>query len=74
MAFFDIESASKGYLTLPTDLASSLFSPLRSAGARVMSNSWGGGGYYTSSCYDVDYFSYQNPDTLIIFAAGNDGE
>jgi hypothetical protein len=74
VAFFDMQDSSKGYLSAPQNLATSLFSPLYSSGARVFSNSYGGGTYYTSSCYDVDYFSYNNPDSLIIFAAGNSGK
>lgn len=73
VAFFDIEDGSSGVLSVPSDLSSGLLSPLRDTGARVMSNSWGGGGYYTSQCYDVDSFSYYNPDSLVVFAAGNNG-
>ena len=73
VAFYDLQSSYSGYMSVPSDLSASLFSALYSAGARVMSNSWGGGTYYTSQCYDVDYFSYHNPDVLILFAAGNQG-
>lgn len=44
-------------------------------GARVHSNSWGANsdGEYTSDCYDVDTFIYENDDFTICFAAGNSG-
>ncbi|GLE07713.1 hypothetical protein PINS_up018344 [Pythium insidiosum] len=44
-------------------------------GARIFSFSWGTpGSDYSSQARDLDDFIYQNPDVLIIVAAGNSGE
>lgn len=44
-------------------------------GARVHSDSWGSDDSgYDSLAWDVDAFSWNNPDFLAVFAAGNDGE
>ena len=61
---------------MPDDL-NSLFAQAYGGGARVHNNSWGStvynAGEYTSYSEDVDEFSWDNKDFLIIFAAGNDG-
>jgi hypothetical protein len=56
-------------------LAAYVFPTLYNSGARVFSNSWGSAGSdeYTDKCYDVDMYTYNNPDVLILFAAGNSG-
>lgn len=42
------------------------------AGARVHTNSWGGGNNsYTDDPHDADLFMWDYPDFLILFAAGN---
>jgi hypothetical protein len=62
-----------GYLHPPSNLQN-LFAPAYSAGARVHSNSWGGSGNgYGSMPRSIDEFTYNNPDFLIVFAAGNAG-
>lgn len=62
-----------GGLYPPSNLAN-LFTPAYAAGARVHSNSWGGSGNaYGSMPRAVDQFTYNNPDFLIVFAAGNAG-
>ncbi|MDO9516701.1 MAG: PGF-pre-PGF domain-containing protein [Methanosarcinaceae archaeon] len=66
-----------GGLYTPTNL-SSLFQEAYNDGAKIHSNSWGSGdpsdyGNYTSSSQHVDSFMWDNPDMLIVFAAGNDG-
>lgn len=63
-----------GALTLPSDL-NSLFQQAYNAGARVHSDSWGGGaaGDYDSHAVDVDQFIWNHPDMTIVFAAGNEG-
>ena len=45
-------------------------------GARIHTNSWGykTDNSYTSSAHSFDSIAYQNPDYLILFAAGNDAE
>lgn len=59
---------------LPADL-NELFAQAYGGGARIHNNSWGssGAGEYSSYSEDVDEFSWDNKDFLIIFAAGNDG-
>jgi hypothetical protein len=59
---------------LPDDLRK-LFGDAYAKGARVHSNSWGGGdpGAYDDQCHQLDEFVWQHPDFCIVFAAGNDG-
>jgi len=48
-------------------------------GARIHNNSWGDRenfwpqNNYTAACQDVDEFTWEHPDFLIVFAAGNSG-
>jgi hypothetical protein len=59
---------------LPNDLTT-LFTWAYSKGARIHSNSWGGGdrGAYDTQCQKLDKFVWSHPDFCILFAAGNDG-
>ncbi|MEA1647803.1 S8 family serine peptidase [Nitrospirillum sp. BR 11164] len=59
---------------LPSDLKV-LYSAAYGKGARIHSNSWGGGTKqaYNSYCTDIDTFVWNNPDFCIVFSAGNDG-
>lgn len=60
---------------IPLDL-SSLFQQAYNDGAKIHSNSWGDPtsyGDYTSDSQYVDSFMWNNPDMLIVFAAGNEG-
>ena len=45
------------------------------AGARIHSNSWGGGdpGAYDAQCEQLDRFVWQHKDMCVLVAAGNDG-
>jgi len=45
------------------------------SGARIHNNSWGAdvGGAYMSSSFEVDRFIWENPDMLVVIAAGNAG-
>lgn len=72
LAFFDI-GAKNGELLVPTDLSTYLFPSAHKAGARLHSNSWGGGYWYDSFCIEVDQYLYDNDDFLVFFAGGNDG-
>lgn len=78
VAMFGLGDAS-GDLPLSLGDASAAFDALRRVGgARVISNSWTTSGpvdvgVYTSFCLEVDAWAFNNPDTLIIFAAGNGG-
>ncbi len=59
---------------LPDDLTK-LFLQAYQGGARIHTNSWGGGtaGSYDDQCLAVDRFVWENKDMVILFAAGNDG-
>lgn len=59
---------------IPANL-NNLFTPAQTFGARIHTNSWGSGvfGDYTTSSQEVDQFSWNNRDFLILFAAGNSG-
>ncbi|MCX7002105.1 MAG: S8 family serine peptidase, partial [bacterium] len=56
----------------PSDL-NELFIQAYTNGARIHSDSWGGGenGAYTAMAQDVDEFMWQHPDMLVVFSAGN---
>lgn len=74
IAFFDIGINNKGQdLAIPDDLAAGIFSTARSAGARIHSNSWGGGYLYDAFTLATDKYLYGRDDFLAIFAAGNSG-
>jgi serine protease AprX len=59
---------------IPADI-SAIFQYAYSKGARVHSNSWGGGepGAYDSQCRQLDEFVWNHPTMCILFSAGNDG-
>jgi serine protease AprX len=62
-------------LTVPAKL-NKLFASVYSDGARIHTNSWGGGqiaGAYDSYASQADEFIWANPDMLVLFAAGNNG-
>jgi len=63
-----------GLAGLPVDLTA-LFQEAYDHGARIHSNSWGGGGYgeYDDYAAAVDAFVWTHKDMVILFAAGNDG-
>lgn len=59
-----------------------LFTEPYELGARVHSNSWGSGyapeetrrGWYGRESAELDRFVYENPDMVLLFAAGNEGD
>jgi subtilisin-like proprotein convertase family protein/subtilisin family serine protease len=59
---------------IPNDLQT-LFADAYAQGARIHSNSWGGGdpGAYDSQCTQLDRFVWEHKDFCILVAAGNDG-
>lgn len=62
-------------LTVPTKL-SDLFQKAFGEGARIHTNSWGSPrdlGAYDTMASTVDEYMFNNPDFLILFAAGNSG-
>jgi subtilisin family serine protease len=73
LAFFDI-GALGNELVVPFDLGVEVFAPAYSAGARIHSNSWGGGYFYDAYALAVDeYISDVRPDFTVFFAGGNNG-
>lgn len=63
-------------LTVPSEL-SKLFDHAYSNGARIHTNSWGAPmnlGVYDARSAQVDEYVWQNPDMLVLFAAGNSGQ
>ncbi len=63
-----------GLFGIPDDLGD-LFQPAFDLGARIHSNSWGGGGpgEYDEQCEALDQFVLDHPGFLVVVAAGNDG-
>lgn len=59
---------------IPNDLTT-LFSYAYARGARIHSNSWGGGdpGAYDAQCRQLDEFVWKKKDFCVLVAAGNDG-
>jgi len=59
---------------IPDDLTS-LFTYAYNKGARIHSNSWGGGdpGEYDQQCRQLDDFVWNHKDFCVLVAAGNDG-
>jgi hypothetical protein len=72
--FQSILDARGGLGGLPNDLTT-LFAEAYGQGVRIHNNSWGAFTYarYSSTSLDVDRFVFDNPDMLIVIAAGNDG-
>ncbi len=70
----NISDANGNLSGLPADL-NTLFAQAYGGKARIHNNSWGayGAGEYSSYSEDVDEFSWDNKDFLIVFAAGNSG-
>ena len=76
IAFFDMEISSSpaSGLYIPSPMATFVFQPAYTAGARIHSNSWGSPmNTYDDDDISIDSFQYTHPDFLAIFAAGNDG-
>eukprot|EP01037_Dinobryon_pediforme_P018703 gene18703-19004_t len=74
IAFFDIGvNDSAEDLLLPYELGDYLYPIAYAAGARVHSNSWGGGYWYDAYCMETDTYLFENQDFTIFFAGGNDG-
>jgi hypothetical protein len=75
ISFFDIGVSGEPYLYTPTDINKNLFSKMLPSGAKIFSNSWGSStNYYETDARNSDLFMWQHPETLVVVAAGNDGE
>lgn len=73
IAFDDISPDGWSLMGLPYDL-NDLFPPSYNAGARIHTNSWGSyGNFYSFASAEVDQYTYEHDDLLVIFAAGNSG-
>lgn len=67
---------NSGNLNVPADLTTGIFTDAYNDGARLHNNSWGDPAHpsdYTAQTEDVDQFVRDNPDMLILAAAGNEG-
>ncbi|CAM9548318.1 unnamed protein product, partial [Hapterophycus canaliculatus] len=73
LAIFDVFYGSIG---LPGSVGNGLWEPCREADCKLHSNSWGGDHECQLGPEAVlyDTFMYQNPENLLIFAAGNLGD
>jgi len=73
ISFFDIGRSGSPHLHLPASI-SDIFSPAYSSGARVHADSWScDGNLYSMLSQEVDSFTSQSPDFLVILSAGNAG-
>ncbi len=62
-----------GQVLIPTSLTTA-YTNAYGLGARIHSNSWGSTeNSYDSYCVDIDNFMWNNPQFLVLFAAGNGG-
>jgi hypothetical protein len=61
------------YIYSPSDLYNDYFLLAENEGAKVHSNSWGGGFGYMSDAAVADLYIWDSQDFTICFAAGNDG-
>jgi len=75
LIFQSILDRTGGLGGIPADF-NDLFGPPYADGARIHTNSWGApfAGAYTNESAMVDDFTWNHPDMLILFAAGNEGE
>lgn len=72
LVFQDIDR-NGGLLEVPLNLYGFVEGAFN-AGARIHTNSWGADtNAYTSDATQLDRFSWDHPDMLFLFAAGNDG-
>ena len=74
ISFYDVGNLNTEYLSASKSYE--IFGSPYLTGARIHSNSWGArmDSVYNSESYEIDQISHDNPDYLIIFAAGNDGD
>jgi len=74
VAFFDIGRPGQRGLDVPPSLATNFFPPSRQVGAFIHTNSWGSTvNGYSSTARDCDIYQHENPDYLVLVAAGNSG-
>jgi len=74
LSFDDIGSNDGTLGGVPNDLYTDLFPHSYAIGAKLHSNSWGASAnIYEIMSSEIDRFTYEHDDFLILFAAGNDG-
>ncbi len=74
VAFYHIGLPNAQYLNVPGNLATQMFPYAKRVGAAIHSNSWGSNtNSYTSDARQVDSYSFENQDFLVLVAAGNSG-
>jgi len=62
-------------LNTPAAIHINIYLPLYDAGARVMSSSWGAStNDYSLDAFNSDTFMKSYPESIILYAAGNDGD
>lgn len=62
------------FFVFPPSPLSDAWKDARTKGARVHSNSWGGGNNgYSSASQSIDQYMWDNQDFLIVYAAGDNG-
>ncbi|GMI14902.1 hypothetical protein TrLO_g7348 [Triparma laevis f. longispina] len=74
VAFYDIGVANAQYLNVPGNLATQMFPYAKRVNALLHSNSWGSeSNSMTGDARQVDQYSWDNQDFLVLVAAGNSG-
>ena len=74
LAFFDIGQPGAQGLNVPQSLRTQMFPPSYDVGARIHTNSWGANtNRYSLNSRDVDAYSFEKQDYLVLVAAGNSG-
>lgn len=74
VAFFDIGEPNAQYLNVPGSLSSDMFPHAKRVGANIHSNSWGSDtNSYTGGARQIDAYTFDNQDFLVLVAAGNSG-
>jgi len=74
VAFFAVSDGSSS-LVIPSNFYGEVLMTAYMKGARIHSNSWGSGmNYYDSISQQIDHFTYNYQDMLVLFAVGNDGK
>ncbi|KAL6772119.1 hypothetical protein ACKKBG_A28990 [Auxenochlorella protothecoides x Auxenochlorella symbiontica] len=74
LAFIDLAEGSQSIYT-PADIQNQYFAYTTAVGAMLHSDSWGVSAIsYDYLASQIDWYHWDNPDFLAMFAAGNDGE
>ena len=75
VAFYDIGVPNAQYLNVPGNVYTQMLPYAKRVGANLHSNSWGSpNNVYTSDAMQMDAYSFDNQDFLVLVAAGNDGD